>query len=313
LVLWGTGTDFQFRLVDASGRVIASQPPGSGLRSASLTANRDIALVSLFRNDPHAQELVAIDPASGATRWRAGTGARSLTLAAGRAYAVEPLPDPLFPTALAVVDLGTGRTDRTATSFVSGIRGDLWVTLLGVADGRLLVHYEAGAGATRVAHVTAYRTIPVDPSTGYAGGARPQDWPDACGLLSVADLARSIPGVRYTPYPRALAMFPHATSCDYQPSPISAPAVSVAVRWVGADVAQAASLLADPDAWEGGAVVTVDGEDESIAVKPGYPPDNVEVILRVGRRIVSVSATGPVAQARALARTVAAHLHALPA
>jgi outer membrane protein assembly factor BamB len=316
LVLWGGGEDFQYRLVDPSGRVIATRPAGSGLGYASLAASGDVALVRTFGGDPDVQQLEALDPVSGESRWRTGTRAFELTLAAGRAYAVESLPAPLLPAAVSVVDLRTGQTSLVATSFIGGIPGGPAVTLLGVVNGTLLLHYWTRVSSVRVAHVTAYRTTPVDPSAGYAGGARPEDWPDACGLLAVADLARTFPGVRYTSYPRASTgipePFPHATTCDYQPSPITGPPVSVAVGWVGFDEAQASSLLAYPSEWGEAAAVTPDVADESIVVESGYPPDRVEVVLRVGRRVVSVSVAGDLASAKALARIVAAHLHALP-
>ncbi|HEU4424892.1 MAG TPA: PQQ-binding-like beta-propeller repeat protein [Pilimelia sp.] len=318
-VLWGNKDDF--RLVNAAGRVVATHQPGLKPGRTDLLAAADVALLRTHDGHPGPGLLTAVDLATGAIRWRTTTTAYEMVLARDAAYAVAKLPDPLLPAALMVMDLSTGRVTATATHLVGSVPGTPNFSVLGVADGLLLIRRvtSSGSGSTTV-DVTAYRTVTPVPA-GYAGAAGPADWPDACGLLSAADLAAAVPGVRYRAFPRAVADpapgLPRAVTCNYQAAPVTGPAVGVSVRWVGSDVAQAAGLMADPSAWHNGTANPIDGADEAVAVSSGSPVVHIEVILRVGRRIVSVSWTGDVRShdplaCHTLAARIAAHLHALP-
>ncbi|MEV0611786.1 PQQ-binding-like beta-propeller repeat protein [Nonomuraea sp. NPDC050404] len=159
-----------------------------------------------------------------------GGGPWSEPLYLSAAPGVSDLSIRSMPAFLTSLDPGTGRLHALPLDVPSSS-----TTLVGTAPGKAFVLLPAG----RVAAYTLTYGIP----TGRELFDRvpPDAWPDACGLLSAADLHPIADG--YTPSPATPTLFgerlPHPAQCDWIPPTDDAPVVSLAVEWVSSSSATA--------------------------------------------------------------------------
>ncbi|GAA0980646.1 hypothetical protein GCM10009555_047500 [Acrocarpospora macrocephala] len=94
--------------------------------------------------------------------------------------------------------------------------------------------------------VTAYRMLPAQSAgSPELGGIAPSEWPDACSLISLSDIA-SI-GSDYRMHAQAGRLgditFPHPTRCDLVPQADRDPLVSLTILWVARSKAEASRLV----------------------------------------------------------------------
>ncbi|MFC4016040.1 PQQ-binding-like beta-propeller repeat protein [Nonomuraea purpurea] len=145
------------------------------------------------------------------------------------------LPTWPLPAFLTSLDLRTGRLHSLPLDVPSGA-----ATLVGTAPGKAFVLLGTG----RVAAYTLTYGIPTGREL--FDGVPLDAWPDACGLLSAADLRPIADG--YTPAPATPALFgerlPHPPQCDWIPPTDDAPVVSLAVEWVSSSSATARRIFA---------------------------------------------------------------------
>ncbi|MDP9868472.1 MULTISPECIES: outer membrane protein assembly factor BamB family protein [Streptosporangium] len=140
-----------------------------------------------------------------------------------------------LPAFLVSVDAGSGRLRALPLDASS-----THVSLVGTTPGMAFVLFATG----RVAAYTLTYGVP--------GGHElfdrvpPDAWPDACGLLTAADLRPVADG--YVPTPRTPTLFgerlPKPVQCDWIPPVDDAPVVSLSVDWVSSSSAVAAQIFA---------------------------------------------------------------------
>ncbi|RBQ16901.1 hypothetical protein DP939_27955 [Spongiactinospora rosea] len=140
-------------------------------------------------------------------------------------------PLPMFLTSL---DPVTGRLRALPLDAPSG-----QASLVGTAED--LAFVQSGG------HVTAY-ALTYGAATGRElfGGVARDAWPDACGLLSAADLRSQADG--YVPRPAMGSLLgwplPKPVQCDWIPPADDAPVISVSVDWVAHSDAAARRMFA---------------------------------------------------------------------
>ena len=141
----------------------------------------------------------------------------------------------------------------------------------------------------------------------------PITWPDACSLLTPADIGHVLAG-GYTAVPvRTLSLagvaWPKPVGCTFTGPADRDPAVIVKIAWVASSAGQASLLLGS----------YLSGEQEwghpGLPVADGYlvPDDTLNqtkdcVLIPVGRMIAEVTVPGNAAAARALAPIIARNL-----
>lgn len=206
---------------------------------------------------------------------------------------------------IAVPEADGGAGERTGTGDPA-LRSD---TRRGGADGTRDTDSGGGPGMgseaypPRLKQLIALRGGPGGDGPVELGGVAAGDWPDACGLLSGADLAavRQDGGpdpASYKPRPGMARIgavrLPHPVSCTYEPvderrprtgAETSAAALTVTVEWVAAGPREASALLAAHRL-----------SNPRSRRLPGIGDEAAElgtsgtVVVRVGRSIVAVNA-----------------------
>ncbi|MEV4895545.1 PQQ-binding-like beta-propeller repeat protein [Nonomuraea sp. NPDC055795] len=118
-----------------------------------------------------------------------------------------------------------------------------FATLVGTAPGTAFV-----LAADRVAAYTSVYGIPTGREL--FDNVPLEAWPDACGLLSAADLRPIADG--YTPSPATPPLFgerlPHPSQCDWIPPTDDGPVISLAVEWVASSNTKARRIYANETA-----------------------------------------------------------------
>ncbi|MEV4074573.1 PQQ-binding-like beta-propeller repeat protein [Nonomuraea fuscirosea] len=139
------------------------------------------------------------------------------------------------PAFLTSLDQDTGRRHSLPLDVPS-----VPATLVGTAPGTAFVLLSTG----RVAAYTLTYGVPTGREL--FDGVPLDAWPDACGLLSAADLRPIADG--YTPSPATPARFgqrlPRPARCDWIPPTDDAPVVSLAVEWVSSSSATTRRIYA---------------------------------------------------------------------
>ncbi|MEV1004831.1 PQQ-binding-like beta-propeller repeat protein [Nonomuraea sp. NPDC050202] len=140
-----------------------------------------------------------------------------------------------LPAFLTSLDMDTRRLRSLPLDVPSGT-----TTLVGTAPGKAFVLLGTG-------RIAAYiLTYGIPTGRELFDGVPLDAWPDACGLLSAADLRPIADG--YTPSPATPTRFgqrlPHPAQCDWIPPTDDAPVVSLAVEWVSSSNATARRIYA---------------------------------------------------------------------
>ncbi|MGK5550001.1 PQQ-binding-like beta-propeller repeat protein [Actinomadura kijaniata] len=305
---------------------------GDAMCPSALTDGGRLVVVLRTGERPETARMVVVRIADRRIEWeRKVPGYTALAHAGDRVYALRPrLAEWLLPAAVDLVDLREGRGGRTTTVPVPftldpdlrGVRP--W---LSAAGGYLFAAVpEAAPRPEGSARLVALSGGPVGPGPDELAGVRPQEWPDACALLTREDLAAAgladhvaRPGrTRVGPVP-----LPRPVTCTYEPKDRRAadrrPArvseglgrrsLTVTVRWTASSGPAASGLLNALQATQSQARRRFDlGGDEAYDIGP----TSGTIALRVGRRIVVVSASPPATTPR-LARTVATAITRHPA
>ncbi|MER6514070.1 PQQ-binding-like beta-propeller repeat protein [Nonomuraea sp. NPDC001636] len=140
-----------------------------------------------------------------------------------------------LPAFLVSVDAGSGRLRALPLDVPSTD-----VSLVGTTPGMAFVRSATG----RVAAYTLTYGVPGGHEL--FDGVPADAWPDACGLLTAADLRPVADG--YVPTPRTPTLFgerlPKPVQCDWIPPVDDAPVVSLSVEWVSSSSAVAARIFA---------------------------------------------------------------------
>ncbi|POM26939.1 Outer membrane protein assembly factor BamB [Actinomadura rubteroloni] len=299
---------------------------GDGMCPA-VPSGRD-ALVVAYQPDPgedgaRRARIAAVDTRSGRVRWdRAAPAYAALAAAGGTVYALRPrLADALLPAGIDVVAPGDGTVRSVPAPFVLDPALDGARPWLAAAGGLLYAAVpEAAPRPTGAARLVALRGGPDRPGPPELGGVPPRDWPDACALLTKAELAAARMPAHTTARKRVAVgavKLPRPISCVYTPDEPrrNAPAggwgespLVVSVRWVAPDGGAASGLLDALQSVQAQARRRGDvGADE--AYELGAMTGTVA--LRVDRTVVVVQASRPQGAAVRLARAVAARLRAL--
>jgi len=183
--------------------------------------------------------------------------------------------------------------------------------LVGTADGLLFVQSEGPRNpsitAFRPEHVTIAGPVSL-------GGVASAEWPDACALLTPADLRFISPGYVSSPRPVILSgvSWPKPVTCAYVGTHADDPAVTLTVGWIADSAGQANELVAS---------------DLAILGTTSQPPPRIpggylvhgsalgggadRALVVAGRAIVEVTVPGNPGDARRLAPIVAARLQAI--
>lgn len=294
-------------IFDGSGKVVLDET-SRNLGDVRFAATADVAVAS-YHNRAGVETFTAVDLADGKVRWSRPLAVASVYFSGQRLYTLASLPEPLLPVGLYEIDAATG---AMAVSMTSLVRAS-YDTLVAVDEDVVVSHYYEGRTTPRTAHLAGHQLKPAAVADGYAGGAPAADWPDSCALLDPAELAAAAGGVAYTEQPQTVtvidAVLPRPAQCQYQPSTVAAPVVTVAVAWVGVDAEQSAQIIKrmiqDSDAVE---QVTGIGDEAVAIVQYGGTQSMTEVYFRVGRHIGKVSLVGDSATARGLAKLASSRL-----
>ncbi|WP_067488867.1 outer membrane protein assembly factor BamB family protein [Actinomadura hibisca] len=275
---------------------------------------------------PGTARMEAVEIGKGRVAWRRDVpDYAALARAADQVYALRPrLADRLLPAGVDVITPADGATTTVPAPFaldpdLRGVRP--WLT---AAGGLLFVAVpEAAPRPDGAGRLVALRGGPPGAGPNELGGTRPQDWPDACGLLTKEDLA-AVGLENHTARPRHTQVgsvkLPRAVSCAYTlktPPPTADPDerdrenpewgtrdLTVTVRWTAPTAASASALLDALQATQSQARQRTDlGGDEAYELGPTAGT----VALRVDRVIVVVNVAPPAAAPR-LARAVATTL-----
>ncbi|MGI5165036.1 PQQ-binding-like beta-propeller repeat protein [Spirillospora sp. CA-253888] len=275
---------------------------------------------------PGTARMEAVEIDAGRTAWRRDVpDYAALTQAADQVYALRPrLAEHLLPAGVDVIAPADGAATSVPVPFaldpdLRGVRP--W---LAAAGGLLFAAVpEAAPRPDGAGRLVALRGGPPGAGPDELGGVRPQDWPDACGLLVKEDLA-AVGLADHTARPRytrvGAVKLPRAVSCAYalKTPPLEADPderdredpewgtrdLTVTVRWTAPTGAAASALLDALQATQTQARQRTDlGGDEAYELGPTAGT----IALRVDRRIVVVNVSPPAAAPR-LARAVAAAL-----
>lgn len=222
-------------------------------------------------------------------------------------YVLVNLPRPLPTLGLAVVDIGHAHSNIFALPTVSANPNAL---ALGPVD-----IYLSGQGPKTGSVValsrSALSTVPQPP------GLYAERWPQACTLLSSAELA-AVAGHTYRSYGTDVTAtdLPKSSSCRYVTTDPGGPGFEVDVAWDGISRAQTAVIF-DEQVEQAPADVTPTalpgiGDDavEGVRYDPGEPEyhDTATVDLQVGPVFVVITESGGTSLAPTIARMVAVRL-----
>ena len=234
--------------------------------------------------------LLGVDTSSGEVRWRRKTGHIDQMISDGfRVYALRTrLTDTLLPAAADVLDPTSGKGHVVPLPFT--YRQSDATPWLGVGGGLLYVGYPVPTlGERGGMRLAALRAAPSGPGPDTLGGVRPSVWPDACRLLTAADMRETFPGDSYDRRAKRIEVGGvrpgAATSCTYVPDSEGAARPGVTVRWVAQTPREAHALLRSLrlDYADAKALPRVGDEAYDLGSLSG------EAVVRVGRYILSVS------------------------
>jgi hypothetical protein len=207
--------------------------------------------------------------------------------------------EPFFVTAL---QAATGRSVTLPLPVSGG-----W--LLGASDGLVYVLYGTPSAPYNLAAFRPEQGPDTKEAPAILGGVNPAAWPNACILLTSAEIGHVI-GPGYVAVPgRGLALagvtMPQPDSCTYVGPAVDDPVVVVTIAWVAPTAAQANELIRTwitlyaGTRFSGGYLVS-DGTANDI---------DDRALIAAGRAIVTVTVPGNAADARALVTPVEDHLN----
>jgi outer membrane protein assembly factor BamB len=234
--------------------------------------------------------LIGVNTDTGDVRWQRRTGhVDQMTSDDSRVYALRTrMTDALLPAAAETIDPATGKGDVVPLPFT--YRQSDSTPWLGTGGGMLYAAYPVPTlGARGGIRLTALRAAPSGPGPDTLGGVRASVWPDACALLTRADVEKTFPGDTYTRRATRVevgGVSPKApASCTYVPASQGAARPGVTVRWVTQTPREARALLASLRAGYADAKALPDVGDQA------YDLGSLsgEVVVRVGRFILGVS------------------------
>lgn len=241
--------DDRFSLFDMSGETLLARSATGAASCAIQSTDRGVAI-----SRDSVVEL--IEPKGGQSYWQQrnpnSVDDQFQVLAGGRLYSRAAEKD-FLPSFVSSTDLSTGDTKVLPLP----IRAEL----IGAA-GDLLIYKIYLTWSIRYAAVRPEFSQLANP---VLAGAAPNDWPDACSLLSAADLD-SLGGFTAFPEAKQTQLYgvgiPRPTRCNYL-SAKSDDAFSVTVSWVSSDRVTLAALL-ESGALEGEAYSAYSGALEKI-------------------------------------------------
>jgi outer membrane protein assembly factor BamB len=300
------------RIFTSGGRLIATRVPPTSCPGSCMIGSAGSAGAIVLGAD--ANVVQGIDLATGRVQWqRAGAlfsnqstsvdlGGTMFAVAGPAVIGDRSKPLPVLVVAL---QIATGRSSVIPLPVASGGEDR---PLAGTADGLLLVEIPGAKNP----FITAFR--PEDAATAgpaALGGVAAARWPDACTLLSPADLRFIAPGYVSSPVPAVLSgvTWPKPATCAYVGPGADDPAVTVSVAWVAASAQQAHELLASD-------LAILTPEEPPPGIPGGYlvydGSGGVDrALVAAGPAIVEVTVPGSPQDARRLAPVVAARLHAI--
>ncbi|UWP79360.1 PQQ-like beta-propeller repeat protein [Dactylosporangium fulvum] len=286
-----------FRLFGPDGRLLADRPSDGCTGLCDVLVEEGVAVVahSGRAEDPDDGAVEAIGLADGTVRWRAKIQARYLLRRDGQLFAVGPAPRPVPFLVVHPLDVTGGARPGLATELPGP-------ALLATSAGRLLI--EADDRLAWHHPVTRAGGPPA-----FLGAA---DWPDACAALTDTDLAtlrvptgrddRSARDAGTTRADVTAPAGPARAECHFSAS--QGPAVTVSILWAADDDLGArrrfTAITGDRRP------VDVPGADAAVRTeRSGRGTTVTTIVMRIGRRIVSIETTGTPATARTVARLVA--------
>lgn len=283
----------RLQVLNRSGTIVFEQT-SRDIGDVRFAAAADLAVVS-HRDEEGHELLTAVHLSRGAVRWQQPIAVASLVRSRTTLYALSRLPEPLIPIGLAVI----GSADGSHSVSMTHLIGADYDSLVALDDGLIVTYFWAG----HQAHLAGHRLEPETAPVGAAGGAPDAEWPDGCSLLDPAELTSAATTVRYSTHPTDAHV-----SCQYRPSSVSEPVITVGVAWVGIDTEQSVQLMDRlARSFEATALPGI-GDQALEVIQEGENERKVQVYFRVGRRIGVVSLPDDAERARALARSGAARL-----
>jgi hypothetical protein len=287
--VWSGGQNWAY---NQDGKQIFFQPNVTGEFHAT-----SIGKTALFSyGEPNSGTLVGVDLTSGRKLWSRRLKVDDFLIDHGSVYLVGSMPEPLMPHFLASLDV------RGGAVALSGMPP--FGTVMGVDRGHLFVEVELNRFA-------AYRIGTA--GSGFLGGADVKQWPDACTLVTAAQVNQAMSADAYHAVKdRALVVagqrLPNSPRCRFLATSKD-PTVDVAVGWVAGTPSEAVQYLRLLNATTGERVSGLG--DEGYIVPQTAGQDMVEVMFRVGPRVARLRVQGqqpPKEPAIQLARVVASHL-----
>jgi outer membrane protein assembly factor BamB len=218
---------------------------------------------------------------------------------AGRSFIAGEVALGASPAFVTVLQAATGRSVVLPLPVTEA--DGVGLSLVGADDGML---FALSGAAPRL---LAFGPAPAaGKGPAILAGVPTSQWPDACALLTAADLNRIAAGYAGTPE-RALTLSgitsPRPNGCAFV-GPSSAPVVTVAVAWIARTTQQAAQLIS-----------SYLEENSHSRIRYGYLVNDGTVtggadraLIQVGRAIVEVTVPGHPQDARELAQAVVARL-----
>ncbi|MCO5993323.1 outer membrane protein assembly factor BamB family protein [Actinoallomurus rhizosphaericola] len=300
------------RLFAPNGRLIFTAPSGMTCGGACAIGENGSDIAISLQDGAHALSLLDIDASTGRLRWQRngdlitwhhpvlpiGSGG---ILYAPAGSAVVKDRSQFLPSFIVALRTDTGRSTVFPLPTTDSIA-------MGNAAG-LVFFWSPGP---RNPVITAYRGDGAPMAQTELGGVRASDWPDACTLLTPADLRIIAHGYVSTPRKAALAdvTWPKPLTCVYVGPERKDPVVTLSIAWIAASQQQADMLVATKLA----AFHTYTyGETQRIAGGYLVPDDTLagrrdRAMIVGGRAIVWLTVPGHPEDARRLAPIVAARL-----
>lgn len=236
----------ELRIVDAHGRELLSRTGsevcGSDLCPFTVAQGR---VVVAYRDG--VRRLAIVDGGNGRVhRDRRSARVDRLATDGRHVYALRAkLSESLMPAGVEVIDPVSGHARTVPLPFT--YRGET-MPWMATGGGLLYIGYPVPTlGELGGMRLTALRAMPSGPGPDALGGVRTKIWPDACDLLTGADLKAVFGAAAYTRRPTRAAVDgaapKHAVGCTYATKGDGGPEVSVTVRWVSQTRDEARTLL----------------------------------------------------------------------